>query len=133
MNRIIPPKTWNNDMYYLDVLSSEWYKTIAILDNELHFATAMFYRDRGIDTMFLPVTTGSISSPMGLGSDSVPVSVTICDVKTYLADSMQFMLEFGCASVQMGAITLCRHLGAKRRMKDICLSFTIAKLRFQEG
>ena len=46
--------------------------------------------------MFLPVTTGSISSPMGRGSDSTPVKVNIQGVDTYLADSMQFLLEYGC-------------------------------------
>ena len=46
--------------------------------------------------MHLPVTTGSISSPMGRGSDSLPVKINLEGVNTYLADSMQFLLEYGC-------------------------------------
>jgi asparaginyl-tRNA synthetase len=33
---------------------------------------------------------------MGLGSDSLPVHVELGGVNTYLADSMQFMLELAC-------------------------------------
>ena len=55
-----------------------------------------FYSNKGIITMHLPVTTGSISSPMGKGSDSLPVKVNLNGVNTYLADSMQFLLEYGC-------------------------------------
>ena len=33
---------------------------------------------------------------MGLGSDSKPVQVNLFGIDTYLADSMQFMLEYGC-------------------------------------
>ena len=50
---------------------------------------------KNIKNMFLPITTGSISSPMGLGSDSLPVKINLNGVPTYLADSMQFLLEYG--------------------------------------
>ena len=46
--------------------------------------------------MHLPVTTGSISSPMGRGSDSLTVRINLEGIDTYLADSMQFLLEYGC-------------------------------------
>jgi len=52
-----------------------------------------FYRSEGMLSVFAPVTTGSISSPMGLGSDSVPVQAEIAGRPVYLADSMQFSLE----------------------------------------
>lgn len=52
--------------------------------------------------MHLPVTTGSISSPMGRGSDSLPVKVKLEGVETYLADSMQFLLEYGCRLTNKG-------------------------------
>src|SRR5262249_40632373 len=51
---------------------------------------------RGLRALHLPITTHSISSPMGLGSDSSPVEVNLFGVPTYLADSMQFLLEYGC-------------------------------------
>ena len=58
--------------------------------------------EKGIITMHLPVTTGSISSPMGRGSDSLPVKVNLEGIDTYLADSMQFLLEYGCRLNEKG-------------------------------
>ena len=52
--------------------------------------------------MHLPITTGSISSPMGLGSDSIPVKIQLGGRDTYLADSMQFALEYGCRFFENG-------------------------------
>jgi asparaginyl-tRNA synthetase len=40
---------------------------------------------------------------MGLGSDSLPVRVELFGLPTYLADSMQFMLEYGCRFSESGA------------------------------
>lgn len=57
-------------------------------------ATFAFYRARGFYPTLMPVTVGSVSSPMGLGSDSLPVAVDLFGTRTYLADSMQFQLEF---------------------------------------
>ncbi|WP_326623447.1 asparagine synthetase A [Streptococcus pyogenes] len=53
-----------------------------------------FFKNEGISTVHLPITTSSITSPMGLGSDSLPVKISLFDVDTYLADSMQFHLEY---------------------------------------
>ena len=65
-------------------------------------AASRFYEEKGIITMHLPVTTGSISSPMGRGSDSLPVKVNLEGIDTYLADSMQFLLEYGCRLNEKG-------------------------------
>ncbi|WP_123995712.1 asparagine synthetase A [Streptomyces sp. Ag109_G2-6] len=77
-------------------LENPWYRMIARLQDEVSRATVDFWADRGAQTIHLPLTTGSISSPMGLGSDSLPVQVELGGTPTYLADSMQFMLEYGC-------------------------------------
>lgn len=77
-------------------MTHEWYRAIFELTNSFHVATAEFWASRNIKPAYVPLTTGSISSPMGRGSDSTPVGVTLAGVPTYLADSMQFMLEFGC-------------------------------------
>ena len=97
MYLVKPPQSWKNlSKHYQVALHSEWYKIISELQNELILATCDFYRGKQMDFMLLPITTGSISSPMGLGSDSSPVKVKIQGIETYLADSMQFLLEFGC-------------------------------------
>jgi asparaginyl-tRNA synthetase len=40
---------------------------------------------------------------MGLGSDSTPVKVNLMGIDTYLADSMQFGLEYACRLAEHGA------------------------------
>ena len=96
-NKIKPPKSWKDlSTHYKIPLRNEWYRVLALLQDEFNFATVIFYRQRGIKSEQLPITTGSISSPMGLGSDSVPVHVQIAGIDTYLADSMQFFLEYSC-------------------------------------
>lgn len=91
------PNIWKNkNNYYLKVLDEPWYKLLVKLQNLLSVETMKFYEKKKIITMHLPVTTGSISSPMGKGSDSTPVKVMLEGVETYLADSMQFLLEYGC-------------------------------------
>ncbi|HIQ90170.1 MAG TPA: asparaginase [Candidatus Coprosoma intestinipullorum] len=97
------PNLWKNESnYYLNVLESDWYKLLVKLENLITKETVYFYNSKNILTMHLPVTTGSISSPMGKGSDSKPVKVNICGVDTYLADSMQFFLEYGCRLTENG-------------------------------
>lgn len=91
------PNTWKNPQtHYIEVLKNPWYKILVKLENLISIETMKFYEQKGIITMHLPVTTGSISSPMGRGSDSSPVKVNLCGIDTYLADSMQFLLEYGC-------------------------------------
>lgn len=97
------PNTWKNkNTHYLKVLYSPWYKLLVKLENLLSYETMKFYQQKGIITMHLPVTTGSISSPMGRGSDSLPVKINLDGIDTYLADSMQFMLEYGCRLTENG-------------------------------
>lgn len=95
--KIIPPKSWRNlSIHYKVALKDPWYKLLTHLQSEFNYATTMFYREKGFKFIELPITTGSISSPTGLGSDSLPVKVNIGGLDTYLADSMQFFLEYAC-------------------------------------
>ncbi|PEF32634.1 asparagine synthetase A [Bacillus wiedmannii] len=92
---IEPPKSWENPQtHYKIAFESEWYKTLVILQDEINQSSWKFFKNRGIRTVSLPVTTGSVTSPMGLGSDSLPVKVNLEGAETYLADSMQFHLEY---------------------------------------
>ncbi|WNV85795.1 amino acid--tRNA ligase-related protein [Umezawaea sp. Da 62-37] len=81
---------------YLAVLDDPWYRCLVAVQDLVSYETAVFWRARGVRCVHLPITTNSVSSPMGLGSDSLPVRVDLFGVPTYLADSMQFMLEYGC-------------------------------------
>lgn len=119
---IKPPKSWEHKAtHFIEALDSNWYKMLAEIQNELCFATYDFYRSKNMKTLFLPVTTNSISSPMGLGSDSLPVEVLLFGQKTYLADSMQFMLEYGCRYFSEGCFYLMPSFrGEKADQRHLC-------------
>ena len=107
VSRLAPPASWQDpDTHFLKILESEWYQVLVTLQDCFTRATVGFWADRGVRAGHLPVTTGSISSPMGLGSDSHPVSVDMFGQRTYLADSMQFGLEYLCRLNEKGAYYL---------------------------
>lgn len=103
---IKPNNSWKSDQHYLFAMNDPWYRVILKIQHDISLYTALFYENEKMKTLHLPITTGSISSPMGLGSDSSPVKVNICGLDTYLADSMQFMLEYGCRIFKEGCYYL---------------------------
>ncbi|MFF2039446.1 amino acid--tRNA ligase-related protein [Kitasatospora sp. NPDC058170] len=88
---------------FLDILDDPMYRTLVDLQDLVTTATSGFWAERGVKSLHLPITTGTISSPMGRGSDSLPVQIDLFGQPTYLADSMQFMLEYGCRLSPSGA------------------------------
>jgi asparaginyl-tRNA synthetase len=92
--------------HFLTVLENPWYQSLVVLQDVIAHRTADFWTSRNVRYLHLPITTGSISSPMGRGSDSTPVQVELAGIPTYLADSMQFLLEFGCRLAPGGAYYL---------------------------
>lgn len=91
---------------FLEVVNDPWFRLLVEVQDLVSYETAAFWRDRHVKCLHLPITTGSISSPMGLGSDSLPVEVDLFGIRTYLADSMQFMLEYGCRLAEQGTYYL---------------------------
>lgn len=89
-----------------DLLTSGWKRDLVDVLDTVHRATMEFWWARGVRHLMLPLTTGAVSSPMGLGSDSSPVSVQMHGHTTYLADSMQFLLEYGCRFADHGCFYL---------------------------
>jgi len=71
-----------------------WEKLNLKLQDEFINQTFQFFNNENIKSVCLPVTTGSVTSPMGMGSDSLPVKVNLFETTQYLADSMQFHLEY---------------------------------------
>lgn len=94
--RIVAPKTWQQpSRHSIQALQSPWYAAVFALQDTLFHATISFFQSQlGYKYTLVPLTTDSISSPMGLGSDSQPVHIVLFDQDTYLADSMQFSLEY---------------------------------------
>lgn len=91
---ITTPSSWKNPKEHLKILLSDpWYKVLNKVFSQILTSTHDFYNKEGIEPTVFPITTGSVSSPMGLGSDSSPVKVKIKGNNVFLADSMQFSLE----------------------------------------
>ncbi|MGW7528789.1 amino acid--tRNA ligase-related protein [Streptomyces sp. NPDC054783] len=88
---------------FLEIIDQPLYRTLVDLQDLVTLETALFWRERGVRSVHLPITTNSISSPMGLGSDSLPVEIDLFGQRTFLADSMQFMLEYGCRLSPQGS------------------------------
>lgn len=122
MSMLREPFTFLNlDDHYLKALESPWYKNLVLFENLISEETMHFYQQKGLVTMHLPVTTGSISSPMGRGSDSIPVKVCLQGIDTYLADSMQFMLEYGCRLHEKGCYYLMPSIrGEQADQRHLC-------------
>lgn len=93
---IRPPSTWwEPSTHCVQALKSPWYQGIYQIHNTLfHDTVKYFSQEVGYEYAITPVTTDCISSPMGLGSDSSPVTIDLMGQSTYLADSMQFTLEY---------------------------------------
>lgn len=109
------------ESYYLNIISSKWYITLTKLHDVISRATMDFWSSRNVKTLYLPITTSSISSPMGLGSDSSPVKINLFGVQTYLADSMQFMLEYGCRFLNDGCYYIMPSFrGEKADARHLC-------------
>ena len=116
------PNTWKDlKTHYIKALDTDWYRMLVKLQNLLSVETMKKKKKKGIDAIHLPVTTGSISSPMGRGSDSSPVKINLQGVDTYLADSMQFLLEYGCRLVDKGAYYIMPSFrGEKADERHLC-------------
>jgi asparaginyl-tRNA synthetase len=103
----LPPGTWGNEPdAFLRALRSPWYRLIVSLEDVFTRATASFAHELGHRIVHMPLTTRTITCPTGLGSDSQPVPVTVNGVKTYLADSMQFLLEYGIRLAPQGCYSI---------------------------
>ncbi len=95
--RLRPLGTWGNDHdAFLRALAHPWCALVADISDTVLRATYGYAHSMGVRALHFPITTRTITCPSGMGSDSVPVPVTVSGVDTYLADSMQFMLEYGC-------------------------------------
>lgn len=93
----MPPTTPTPDQdRFLRLLADPQTRLLVDLQDLVTRSTTVFWSRRRARNIHLPLTTNSISSPMGLGSDSLPVKIDLFGQPTYLADSMQLMLEYGC-------------------------------------
>ncbi|MDX2537114.1 MULTISPECIES: asparagine synthetase A [Streptomyces] len=93
--RTRPPGLWADPVAHLaSAVEHPWYRIVTAVNASILASTSSFYQSRNVSPVLMPVTVSSVSSPMGLGSDSLPVQIDLLGDRTYLADSMQFQLEF---------------------------------------
>jgi asparaginyl-tRNA synthetase len=121
-SKVIPPKSWDNPKkHFSTLLRSEWYNNLALIQDKIVTSTIRFYSQKGYQFMMFPLTTGTISSPMGLGSDSQPVKIELEGIETYLADSMQFFLEVGVRLNNKGVYYIAPSFrGEKADSRHLC-------------
>lgn len=91
-----PPRSWEDPQSHSTLaITNKWYHNVFLIQNCLFHSTVEYFHSCCQYSYALtPLTTDTISSPMGLGSDSEPVSVHLLGQDVYLADSMQFVLEY---------------------------------------
>ncbi|XP_033833644.2 uncharacterized protein si:ch211-256m1.8 [Periophthalmus magnuspinnatus] len=91
-----PPHSWQlPQSHATTAIKSDWYRNLFQIQNTLfHSTVEYFHNNCQYSYALTPLTTDTISSPMGLGSDSEPVSINLLGHDVYLADSMQFVLEY---------------------------------------
>ena len=103
IKKLSPNKRWMNfNDSFMENLHDDWVGYLQQIKSEFYFASVDFFKKKKMVFPFLPMTTGAISSPFGIGSDSKPVPVNIMGEETYLADSMQFYLEYALRAYQKG-------------------------------
>lgn len=101
---IQPVFSWKNPDQHLEkLLTQPWYRALNKVFSQILSLTHDFYKTENIAPTIFPITTGSVSSPFGLGSDSLPVIINIKNNDMYLADSMQFSLEIATRLADNGA------------------------------
>ncbi|MGW4326454.1 amino acid--tRNA ligase-related protein [Nocardia sp. NPDC004573] len=105
---VAPPhaRDSNNPETFIEYLRSPWYHLIAELHDIIFTETARYAGSRKLKNLFLPMTTRTVTCPSASGSDSEPVAVTVGGVDTYLPDSIQFALEYGCRLAPDGCYTI---------------------------
>jgi len=87
------PKYCPND-HYKHLCSSEYYHALIVLRHHIKVVSDYYFgvkqKAKNVDLFMF---TSSVSSPMGPGSDSEPVSIKFGKLKTFLVDSSQFGFE----------------------------------------
>lgn len=96
MTKVFPPRTWESPQNHSFLaIKSQWYRNLFQIQNTLFHSTVEYFSNQcKYSYAMTPITTDTISSPIGLGSDSEPVFVSMLGQDVYLADSMQFVLEY---------------------------------------
>ena len=87
------PKYFNKKKHLDNLISNPYYHNLIKLRNTIEIACDIFFQKLGAPKIDLFLITKSVSSPIGKGSDSKPISLKYNDRSLYLVDSAQFGME----------------------------------------
>ncbi len=91
--KVLPPK-YDHRTYYKDLAKYEYYDALVFVRHYVKVASDKYFGELfGAKNVDLFMLTPSVSSPMGLGSDSEVVPVKFGNLHTFLVDSSQFGFE----------------------------------------
>lgn len=92
-NSFVLPR-YNPKTHYLELTHSKYFQALIVLRHYIKVSSDYYFgtkqKAKNIDLFML---TPSISSPVGLGSDSQTVPIKLGKLKTFLVDSSQFGFE----------------------------------------
>jgi len=104
---VVPPPTRaDGHRDFVATLRSPWHALVVEVEDVVVRATYEYGHGRGLRSVQVPITTRTVTCPSGLGSDSRPVPVSVSGKSTYLSDSAQFLLEYGCRVAPAGCYTI---------------------------
>lgn len=86
-------KHFNPKNHIFNLANDPYYFYLAKIRNELETLCDEYFQKLGAIKTDLFLITKSVSSPIGLGSDSKPLPLTIDGQKAFLVDSAQFGME----------------------------------------
>ncbi|WP_225729196.1 MULTISPECIES: amino acid--tRNA ligase-related protein [unclassified Nocardia] len=91
---------------FVEAIGSPWYQLVSDLHDVVTRATVEYASSRGLKWLHLPITTRTVTCAPAAGSDAGPVPVCVSGVDSFLVDSMQFALEYGCRTACGGCYTI---------------------------
>ncbi len=76
-----------------NLIVSPYYKNLVLLRNTISIACDSFFQERKAPKVDLSLISKGVSSPMGKGSDSLPIPIQLGKDQVFLTDSAQFGME----------------------------------------
>jgi asparaginyl-tRNA synthetase len=85
---------YNPTIHYKHLCNNDYYRALIVMRHYIKTASDYYFgtiqKAKNVDLFMF---TSSVSSPMGPGSDSEPVTIKLGKLKTFLVDSSQFGFE----------------------------------------
>ena len=108
------PQAWMHpDLHFSAAIESPWYRLIFLLYANITHVSTDFFRKLNFQPALMPVTCQSISSPMGLGSDSLPVSIDLLESEPTWSTPCSFSSNTFSSRGFRASTILCRRFVEK--------------------